>query len=334
LPKSVAGDVLVLVNVGGRDFNDNPTVMVSAPQTEAKVRQLRQNLAKTLKLLRDRYEVGGKKLLAVVGGIHDPTDGKGTVPKGFTKGFCKVLASPLVVPFASTIAASFAKMNATLQAEAAAQGALYVDLQAAFLGHGMNSGPERWIGDHCVHPTNPGHDLIRRKVWEQRTGKGCESELRPHHLDVRNLRLAVQRTDAAPTEACIPCLQVGLSAHDSRCIADDFGLHVAHQPGAHTAALQVRRHRHTPHLHRPLVGKNARRRDQPIRGPVIAKHMDALRIQAIDLGLGGDFLADHEHHVAQVQQRVQLVARQVGVRFVREPDVHQYSAWAAAASSG
>jgi lysophospholipase L1-like esterase len=173
LPKSVAGDVLVLVNVGGRDFNDNPTVMVSAPQTEAKAQQLRQNLAKTLTLLRDRYEVGGKKLLAVVDGIHDPTDGKGTAPKGFTKGFCKVLASPLVVPFASTIAANFAKMNAALQAEAAAQGALYVDLQAAFLGHGMNSGPERWIDDDCVHPTNPGHDLIRRKVWEQLTGKGC-----------------------------------------------------------------------------------------------------------------------------------------------------------------
>ena len=172
LPKTANGDVLVVVNVGGNDFNDNTTVMISGPATEAAATKLRQNVAKALQLLKDRYNLPPtKKLLVVINAIHDPTDGKATVPKNFTKGFCKALQNPLLLTVAATVMANLGKMNAALKAEALAQSALFVDLQAAFQGHGMNSGPDRWIDDDCAHPINAGHDLIRRQIWLGLTGQ-------------------------------------------------------------------------------------------------------------------------------------------------------------------
>ena len=174
LPKSVPGDVVVLINVGGNDFNDSPTVMVSPQLTANAAAKLRQNLAQIVQLLKARYDdpQQGKEVLFLFDNIHDPTDGMGSVPKQFTNGFCKLLANPLFTPQVRQIVlANLATMNAAIAAEATAQGARLVDIHRGFLGHGMSSGAGRWIDTDCVHPTNPGHDLIRRLAWEQLTGE-------------------------------------------------------------------------------------------------------------------------------------------------------------------
>ncbi|MBM4342774.1 MAG: SGNH/GDSL hydrolase family protein [Deltaproteobacteria bacterium] len=172
LPKSVNGDVLLLINVGGNDFNDSPTTMISSAKTATMVQALRKNVADMVQLVRKQYEaLPAKRVMAVVNGVHDPTDGKGTVPPNYTAGFCKALNNPALPMVKDTVLANLGTVNAGLKAEAFAQGAEFVDLQAAFQGHGVNSGSASWIDKDCVHPTNPGHDLIRRKVWLALTGK-------------------------------------------------------------------------------------------------------------------------------------------------------------------
>ncbi len=172
LPKTVAGDVLLLINVGGNDFNDSQTVMVSAAKTASTVQALRENVAEMIQVVRKQYEfLPAKRVVVVVDGVHDPTDGKGTVPPTYTAGFCKALSNPALPMVKDAVLTNLTTVNAGLKAEALAQGALFVDLQAAFQGHGVNSGGACWIDKDCVHPTNPGHDLIRRRVWLALTGK-------------------------------------------------------------------------------------------------------------------------------------------------------------------
>lgn len=174
LPASVPGDVLVLINVGGNDFNDSVATMISTPVTQARAAELRANLAEIIALLRERYDdpAAGKRVEFLVDNIHDSTDGLGTVPPQFDDGFCGTIQNPIFTPDLRALALSnLALMNDAVAAEAAAQEVELVDIQAAFIGHGMNSGDERFIDGDCAHPTAQGHDLIRRLSWEILTGE-------------------------------------------------------------------------------------------------------------------------------------------------------------------
>jgi lysophospholipase L1-like esterase len=173
LPRTVPGDVVVMINVGGNDFNDHIDVMIDPIKTQAAALKLRQHLAEMVRLLRDRYEdrAAGKAVVFLIDAIHDPTDGMATVPPTFSDGFCKTIQNPLFIPFRAQALRNLATMNSAIAAEAAASFGLYIDIHAAFIGHGMHSGAARFIDTDCVHPTSAGHDLIRQLAWQGLTGE-------------------------------------------------------------------------------------------------------------------------------------------------------------------
>jgi lysophospholipase L1-like esterase len=174
LPATVPGDVLVLINVGGNDFNDSIGVMINSSATATAAAELRANLADIVEMLRARYDrpAEGKQAVFLIDTIHDPTDGMGTVPPEYGNGFCETIQNPLFTPALRAQAlTNLATMNDAITGEAAAQGATLVDVHAAFLGHGMHSGSARLIDTDCAHPTTAGHDHLRRVIWDL-TGTG------------------------------------------------------------------------------------------------------------------------------------------------------------------
>jgi lysophospholipase L1-like esterase len=96
---AVTGDVLVLVNVGGNDFNDSVQTMIDANATAQAAQRLRENLADIASRLRTRYEdTAGEHVVIVMNTIHDPTDGTGTIPPQYDDGFCGTIQNPLFTP--------------------------------------------------------------------------------------------------------------------------------------------------------------------------------------------------------------------------------------------
>jgi lysophospholipase L1-like esterase len=163
LPREVDGDVLVVINAGGNDVNDDVRALLTPATTAALASSIRANLAEMIRLVRARYEdpARGRDVVVLVDNIHDPTDGTGMIPSSFDDGFCGVLGNPLLGAFATTALANLAVINDAIAMEAGAQSALLVDLHAVFLGHGMNGGADRWIDSDCAHPTDAGHAAIR-----------------------------------------------------------------------------------------------------------------------------------------------------------------------------
>jgi len=174
LPRSVDGDVLVLVNVGGNDFNDSVQTMIFPAQAEATAADLRANLAEIIGLFRERYEdhAAGEAVVFLVDNIHDPTDGTGDVPAQFDDGLCEMIHNPMFTDgLRATALENLGVMNDAIAAEVTLQDVELVDIHAALLGHGMTSGSERQIDGDCVHPTSGGHDLLRAAAWEALTGE-------------------------------------------------------------------------------------------------------------------------------------------------------------------
>lgn len=169
LPASVAGDVLVLFNVGGNDFKNRPNAMINEVEARALAREIRANIAEIYRLLKGRYAVAGKAAIFLQDNIHDPSDGVGTIPLSFMDGFCKALH--LAVLFKMQVLANLALLNGEIAAEVRAQGGHLADIHGAFLGHGMNGGAARFLDNDCVHPLNAGHDLIRKVGWQVLTGE-------------------------------------------------------------------------------------------------------------------------------------------------------------------
>lgn len=168
LPESVPGDVLVLINVGGNDFNDSILNIIDPGRTAAVSAEIRSNLAEMFRLLRERYENegAGKRVVFLVDDLYDPTDGMGSIPPQFDDGFCEQLQNPLFVgTIRDTALMNLATLNAGTAEEVAAQGGHLVPVHDAFLGHGMNATTDRWLDGDCTHPTNGGHDAIRREMW-------------------------------------------------------------------------------------------------------------------------------------------------------------------------
>lgn len=169
LPASVAGDVLVLINMGGNDFKNRPNAMINEAAARELAREIRATTAEIYRLLRGRYALAGKAVIFLQDNIHDPSDGMGTIPAGFTDGFCKALQ--LAVLFKMQVLANLALLNGEIAAEVRAQGGHLADIHGALLGHGMNGGAARFLDSDCIHPLNTGHDLIRKVGWQVLTGE-------------------------------------------------------------------------------------------------------------------------------------------------------------------
>jgi lysophospholipase L1-like esterase len=166
------GDTLVLISVGGNDFNDSIQTILSPQATAQAAARLRTNLADIVERLRGKYDDGaGRRAVFAIDNIHDPTDGLGTIPPQFTDGFCGTIQNPLFTPqLRQQALVNLATMNTEIAAEVAELGAALVDVHASFLGHGMNgAGADKWLAGDCAHPTSDGHHHLREAVWNALT---------------------------------------------------------------------------------------------------------------------------------------------------------------------
>jgi lysophospholipase L1-like esterase len=172
LPAS-AGDTVVTIYVGGNDFNDNIQTMLLTTATQAAIDNWVTNMTTVMNRLRNAYEdtPNGRVLTVLMATIHEPTDGTGTIPSQYTDGFCGTLQQ---VPAAmvQTVMSNYNLFNTAIRDFAAAQGAIVIDTQVLFTGHGLTVPPaDQWIDTDCAHANNEGHHQVRREIWALLTGE-------------------------------------------------------------------------------------------------------------------------------------------------------------------
>lgn len=174
LPPS-GGHTIVTIHVGGNDFNDNITTVISMTATRNAIARWEMNMQTVFDRLREAYDDpnDGQTLTIVLVNIHDPTDGLGTIPPEFDQGFCDTIQSPLFTPMLRMAAlANLELFNTAIETFAVDNGALFVDEHDLFLGHGMNApASDRWTDNDCAHFTDEGHHQLRREFWRVLTGE-------------------------------------------------------------------------------------------------------------------------------------------------------------------
>jgi len=171
LPWSVDGDVLVTLTCGGNNFNDDINVMANRLETIKAADRLDEDYQEIVRLIRERYEnpARGYRVVFLITNVHDPTDGRGTVPAEFSEGFCEQIRQYALLGWLAI--GNLEYFNGRMADTARSLGGYLVDNHEVFSGHGMNSGVERWIDDDCVHPLSYGHHQLRRAEWRVLTGE-------------------------------------------------------------------------------------------------------------------------------------------------------------------
>jgi lysophospholipase L1-like esterase len=171
-PKEVDGDVVVFLSSGGNDFNDDVQTIISTSKTEDCAEQVNENNGNIYDKLREYYGKDGHKLVVLQFNLHDPTDGEGTIPAGFSDGFCEQLSNPLFQLVKDLGLSNLNLFNQRMAEFIAVQpDGVLADNYTLFMNHAMNGGSERWIDDDCIHPNNEGHHRMRALLWELLTGE-------------------------------------------------------------------------------------------------------------------------------------------------------------------
>lgn len=172
LPGST-GDTVVTIYVGGNDFNDNAQTMLLTSATQAAIDNWVGNMTTVMTRLRNAYDApaAGRKLVVLIATIHEPTDGTGTIPSQYTDGFCSQLQQ-VPAGLVQVVMDNYNLFNAAIRDFAAAQGAIIIDTQALFFGHGLTVPvQDQWMDTDCAHATNEGHHQVRREIWFLLTGQ-------------------------------------------------------------------------------------------------------------------------------------------------------------------
>lgn len=175
LPESSL-DTLVTIYVGGNDFNDEIGTMLESSQTQAAIQKWEANMGVVMDRLRAAYHepAAGRELVVTLATIHEPTDTQLSIPPGYTKDFCATLQqlTKLGDGTKQAVWANYQMFNLAIESFADAQGAVLIDAEAYFVGHGLNApAGEQWIDDDCAHFTDLGHHELRREVWRLLTGE-------------------------------------------------------------------------------------------------------------------------------------------------------------------
>jgi lysophospholipase L1-like esterase len=124
------------------------------------------NLSAIVTILRDTYADPRIYVL----NISDPTDGTGTIPPGGEyEGICVALET-YGGTLGPTAVSNLDRFNGRIASAAASEGVELLDVHGWFDGHGLNSS-DGWMSNDCAHPTDLGHNEIRRLAWQAWTGK-------------------------------------------------------------------------------------------------------------------------------------------------------------------
>jgi hypothetical protein len=169
----VSGDVLVSLTCGGNDFNNDINIMMFRSKTEEAAQKLQDNYREIFRLIREKYDKSGQKVVFLVTNVTDPTGGTGSIPWTLQEGFCKTINNPLFTPLLRKAAMENLQFfNQKIAGVVAELGGYLVDSHGVFLEHGMNvPDKDRWLDIDCVHPINEGHNQLRREEWFVLTGE-------------------------------------------------------------------------------------------------------------------------------------------------------------------
>ena len=150
--------------------------MLVPEQTQLAIDNWIDNMMTTIAQLRDAYArpEQGVRLALVMATIHEPTDATFAIPAHFDEGFCKALQQlqALGEETKMTVWDNYRAFNVAIRGFASQQGALLIDTEPLFVGHGLNAPQdEQWIDKDCAHMTNAGHHQLRRVAWSLLTGE-------------------------------------------------------------------------------------------------------------------------------------------------------------------
>ena len=177
------GDTLAVISIGGNDFAAALMSIVMNPAaTKTLGAQVTTNLKKVTTHFADKKLYPGKVMILLFL-VHDPTDGMGTLPAGYTGlvGFCTLIQTlgGFVGP---AVVSQLAVFNSYLKSYAVTNNVLIVDNATAFLGHSYHykntkskhynaKDPSLWFYNDCLHLNDRGNHELRRLIWKRITGK-------------------------------------------------------------------------------------------------------------------------------------------------------------------
>jgi lysophospholipase L1-like esterase len=170
---SVSGHSIVVITIGGNDMvalaND-----MSSSDIDNTLNNMISNIRTAINYLQDstRFPDGTSIYLA---NVYDPSDSSGVLPYScFFPGFSGSINNQPLETGLQTASARY-------QALAQQLGFAVIDDFGAFHGHGLTadmtsdpnydaSCPVDWFYTDCIHPTNAGHNALRRLFFEAISG--------------------------------------------------------------------------------------------------------------------------------------------------------------------
>lgn len=171
---------LVIVQLGGNDLFQLVMRMLNdealRADRSAHAAQFRADVRKVLEVTNDPGYFRHKPRLAVTN-VYDPSDGAGDLATLATTLFPVVNAERITPGLALAVIDEY---NGIIREEAERAGALFVDVRAHFLGHGLHhadeanahhdaADPTQWLRN-VVDPNLRGAHEIRRVLWNALTG--------------------------------------------------------------------------------------------------------------------------------------------------------------------
>lgn len=162
LPNTLPGPVAVCITSGGNDMKDNILSVVTGTDGPARA-AMGQNIANALGLLLAPNRFGaGVEVHVFEANIYDASDGQGNFSANncnFGSGFPALATDPY-----------FASWNGEIANQVNAKGQWLSDIHGHFYLHGFNH-PPNWYASDCTHPSQLGHDQLRRFFYFKITGE-------------------------------------------------------------------------------------------------------------------------------------------------------------------
>ena len=163
LPGTLTAPVAVVITSGGNDMKA-AIVQILAGIDDNKRATMKANVKAALDLLLTPNKFGpGVDVHVFEGNIYDSSDGSGK----YGQFGCK---APLNLFPAQPTDTYFLNWNTVIADEVTAHGQTLADMHGYFYGHGFQSNPN-WYVDDCIHPSQIGHDELRRFFYQEITGE-------------------------------------------------------------------------------------------------------------------------------------------------------------------
>lgn len=162
LPATLAGPVVVTITSGGNDMKAALGAILAGADSGPRA-DMQANVKRALDKLGAPGRFGaGVAVYVFEGNIYDASDGHGD----FGQHACNFGQGVPTTPSDG----HFADWNLVITNEIAAHAQTLSDMHATFYGHGYHAAPD-WYASDCTHPSQIGHDQLRRLFYAKITGQ-------------------------------------------------------------------------------------------------------------------------------------------------------------------